>query len=247
MLRSEGKTILIDTGVGNDRERPHMPLFDHLHTDFLDRLAQAGVRPEDVDIVVVATPNGTTSEALVVADLAHVAWAVNLGCLGFHVWPSTAADPAHTDELRIDRDFQDKLDVHIHLPEGATPKDGPSAGITMACAMASALSNRPVRHDIAMSGEVTLRGRVLPVGGVKEKVLAAHRAGIMTVILPQENRKDLEEVPSNIRDEMTVSFVSHMDEVLGIALVKEAPEDLVGLPVVPDKCREQPQAVSDVH
>jgi ATP-dependent Lon protease len=150
-------------------------------------------------------------------------------------------------DLGLSEDFYENVDVHIHVPEGSIPKDGPSAGITMACAMASALSNRPVRHDIAMSGEVTLRGRVLPVGGVKEKVLAAHRAGIMTVILPQENRKDLEEVPSNIRDEMTVSFVSHMDEVLGIALVKEAPEDLVGLPVVPDKCREQPQAVSDVH
>jgi ATP-dependent Lon protease len=150
-------------------------------------------------------------------------------------------------DLGLNEDFYENVDIHIHVPEGSIPKDGPSAGITMACAMTSALTNRPVRHDIAMTGEVTLRGRVLPIGGVKEKVLAAHRAGIMSVILPQENRKDLEEVPPNIRDEMSVSFVSHMDDVLGIALAKEAGEDLVGLPVVAAKSREQPQAIGDVH
>jgi len=150
-------------------------------------------------------------------------------------------------DLGLNEDFYENVDIHVHVPEGSIPKDGPSAGITMACAMASALTDRPVRHDIAMTGEVTLRGRVLPIGGVKEKVLAAHRAGIMSVILPEENRKDLEEVPANIRDEMSVSFVSHMDEVLAMALAKEASEDLVGLPVVADKGREQPQAISDVH
>jgi len=150
-------------------------------------------------------------------------------------------------DLGLSEDFYENVDIHIHVPEGAIPKDGPSAGITMACAMASALTNRPVRHDVAMTGEVTLRGRVLPIGGVKEKVLAAHRAGIANVILPEENRKDLEEVPPNIRDEINVYFVNHMDDVLGIALVKEEPEDMVRLPVVAEKCAAQPQAVSDLH
>ena len=150
-------------------------------------------------------------------------------------------------DLGLSGDFYENVDIHIHVPEGAIPKDGPSAGITMTCALASALTNRPVRHDIAMTGEVTLRGRVLPIGGVKEKVLAAHRSGIMNVILPEENRKDVEDVPSNIRDEISVYFVRHMDEVLGTALVKEPEAPLVGLPVVADKCREQPQAISDVH
>lgn len=150
-------------------------------------------------------------------------------------------------DLGLSEDFYENVDIHIHVPEGAIPKDGPSAGITMACAMASALTNRPVRHDVAMTGEVTLRGRVLPIGGVKEKVLAAHRAGIANVILPEENRKDLEEVPPNIRDEINVYFVNHMDDVLGIALVKEEPEDMVRIPVVAEKCAAQPQAVSDLH
>lgn len=154
---------------------------------------------------------------------------------------------SRTLDLGLSEDFYENVDIHIHVPEGAIPKDGPSAGITITCALASALTNRPVRHDVAMTGEVTLRGRVLPIGGVKEKVLAAHRAGIFNVILPEQNRKDLEEVPPNIRDDMNVTFVSHMDEVLGAALVKEQADDLVGLPVVAEKCREQAQVVNDVH
>ncbi len=122
-------------------------------------------------------------------------------------------------ELGIPEDFYEKMDVHIHVPEGAIPKDGPSAGITMATALASALSGVPVRNDVAMTGEITLRGRVLPVGGLKEKTLAAHRAGIRTMIIPDENKKDLEELPENVAGDMTFIEVSHMDEVLAIALL----------------------------
>jgi ATP-dependent Lon protease len=122
--------------------------------------------------------------------------------------------------LDFDPDFFDHTEIHIHVPAGATPKDGPSAGITMATAIASALTRRPVRKDVAMTGEITLRGKVLPVGGVKEKVLAAHRAGIRTVILPQENERDLEEIPNHVREEMTFHFVTHCDEVLKLALLE---------------------------
>ena len=126
---------------------------------------------------------------------------------------------ARTAFLGIPDDFHRQWDIHVHVPEGGVPKDGPSAGITIATALASALTNKPVRRDLAMTGEITLRGRVLPVGGVKEKVLAAHRAGIRTVILSKENDKDLEELPENVIEEMTFHLVSNIDEVLNLALV----------------------------
>ncbi len=127
---------------------------------------------------------------------------------------------AHAVELGISPDFYDNMDIHIHVPEGAVPKDGPSAGVTIACALTSALTGIPVRQNVAMTGEMTLRGRVLPIGGLKEKLLAAHRAGVETVLIPQENMKDLEEVPENVREHLQVMPVSHVEEVLRIALAQ---------------------------
>ena len=124
------------------------------------------------------------------------------------------------DRFDIDPDFYTKNDIHIHLPEGAVPKDGPSAGITMALAVLSALTNIPVRNNVAMTGEITLRGRVLAVGGIKEKLLAAHRAGITKVLLPKECEADLEEIPQNVKEQMEFVLVEHMDEVLEHALLR---------------------------
>jgi ATP-dependent Lon protease len=132
---------------------------------------------------------------------------------------------ARAERLGMSLDFIRKRDLHIHIPEGAIPKDGPSAGITMATAMASALSRVPVKRNVAMTGEITLRGRVLPIGGVKEKLLAAHRFGIDTIILPKENEKDLVEVPEEIRNALCIHFVEGIDEVLAIALEDSCPTD----------------------
>ncbi len=131
---------------------------------------------------------------------------------------------ARVDRLGVDPEFHQKLDVHIHVPEGATPKDGPSAGIAMCTALVSALTKIPVRSDVAMTGEITLRGRVLPIGGLKEKLLAAHRGGVVTVIIPEENRKDLADIPKNVTESLKIRPVKWIDEVLDIAL--ERPLDV---------------------
>jgi ATP-dependent Lon protease len=143
--------------------------------------------------------------------------------------------------LGLSKDFYRNVDLHIHVPEGAIPKDGPSAGITLATAITSALTRIPVRADVAMTGEVTLRGKVLPIGGLKEKLLAAHRQGINEAILPKDNEKDLPEVPENIRAGMKLHLVDSMDEVLKIALEREVeplpvmPTVAAELPILPDQ------------
>ena len=132
---------------------------------------------------------------------------------------------ARSEKLGISEDFYQKNDIHIHLPEGATPKDGPSAGIGMCTAMVSALTGIPVRADVAMTGEITLRGEVLQIGGLKEKLLAAHRGGIKTVLIPEENTKDLVEIPDNIKNRLDIHPVKWIDQVLEWSL-QTKPEPL---------------------
>jgi ATP-dependent Lon protease len=131
---------------------------------------------------------------------------------------------SRSHHLGLAKDFYRNVDIHVHVPEGAIPKDGPSAGITLATALASALTKIKVRRDIAMTGEITLRGKVLPIGGLKEKLLAAHRAGIFEAVLPEENRKDLADLPELLKSSMKLHFVEEMDQVLQIALESKLPE-----------------------
>jgi ATP-dependent Lon protease len=156
---------------------------------------------------------------------------------------------SRAQHLGLAKDFYRNLDIHVHVPEGAIPKDGPSAGITLATALASALTKIKVRRDIAMTGEITLRGKVLAIGGLKEKLLAAHRAGIFEVILPADNRRDYADLPELLKSSMKLHFVEQMDEVLQIALeeslptlAEEIPEALATAVIPPVASGPQPMA-----
>ncbi|RIV29184.1 endopeptidase La [Alicyclobacillaceae bacterium I2511] len=196
-----------------------------------------GAKEEYDEVGVVTglawTPAGGDTLTIEVAALSGKGKVVLTGQLG-DVMKESAQTAlsfvrSRSRELLLDNDFIDKTDIHVHVPEGAIPKDGPSAGITMATAIASCLTRRPVRHDVAMTGEITLRGRVLPIGGLKEKSLAAHRVGIRSLIVPEGNRKDVLEIPKSVRDELEIVFVRQMDDVLKRVLlpaVSDAPSSL---------------------
>ncbi len=124
-------------------------------------------------------------------------------------------------QFGLKEDFYHKIDIHVHVPEGAVPKDGPSAGLAIATAMISALTKTPTIRTVAMTGEITLRGRALEIGGIKEKIIAAHRAGIKTVIIPKDNKKDLEDIPQNVLRDLEFHYVDHVDQVLKVALKKK--------------------------
>jgi ATP-dependent Lon protease len=149
----------------------------------------------------------------------------------------------HHDRLGIPEEAFRDVELHVHVPAGAIPKDGPSAGVTMATSLVSALSGRPVRSDVAMTGEITLTGRVLPIGGVKEKVLAAHRAGLTSILIPKDNEKDLADIPPSVLDTLNVYMVETMDEVLKIALAE--PLTAVEGTAMPQAVVHPPAAITD--
>jgi ATP-dependent Lon protease len=145
------------------------------------------------------------------------------------------------DEFGLPKNFNRTMDVHVHIPEGAIPKDGPSAGITLATTLVSALTRKMVRKDVAMTGEITLRGKVLAIGGVKEKLLAAHRAGLKAIILPKDNEKDLADIPKAVLDALDLYLVDNMDEVLKVALA----EPLTAIPEAATDAADVQPAISD--
>lgn len=156
---------------------------------------------------------------------------------------------SRAEEWNIDPAFNDKLDIHVHVPEGAIPKDGPSAGITMATALISALTGIPVSKEVGMTGEITLRGRVLPIGGLKEKTLSAHRAGLKKVLFPKENLKDLDDIPENVRSQLAMVPVEHMDQVIREALLEDPAKPREDSWVPEEGRQEQPpsQDVDEIH
>jgi ATP-dependent Lon protease len=188
---------------------------------FFSEVAERAMEP-GVAIGLAWTPNGGDILFIEASRMAGKKGLTLTGHLGDVMKESAQAAlsyiRSHADRLGIPADFFENCDLHIHVPAGATPKDGPSAGITMATALASLLTGRPLRSHLAMTGEITLRGRVMPIGGVKEKVLAARRAGVTTVILPRRNEKDLEDVPPKVREELKFHFVDTIGEVLDLAL-----------------------------
>lgn len=216
---------------------------------FLSEAAEKGHRP-GVAIGLMWTPVGGEIAFIEATKMPGRRTLLVTGQLGDVMKESAQAALSYirskAKDLGIDPDFFEKHDIHIHVPAGAIPKDGPSAGITIAAALASLLTGRPVRDDLAMTGEITLRGRVLPVGGIKEKVLAAHRAGVKTVILPTRNQMDLEELPEELRKEMKFILVETVDEALSAALSDTATETEVAVPPKRPRQREMPKETVQV-
>ena len=155
---------------------------------------------------------------------------------------------SRSERLMIDNEFYKKYDIHIHVPEGAIPKDGPSAGISICTSIISALLKKPVFRDVAMTGEITLRGRILPIGGLKEKILAAHRGGIKKVIIPKENKKDIKDIPSSILKQIEIILAEHMDDVLSHALILNEGDllfkgDDISYQMVQEKPKDRPALI----
>jgi ATP-dependent Lon protease len=189
-----------------------------IHDEVMERQLEAGTAvglawtPVGGDVLFIESSKMPGHKALVVT-----------GQLGDVMKESVSAAlsyvRSHTTDLKINPDFYEKMEIHVHVPAGAVPKDGPSAGVTMLTALTSLLTERKVKQRLAMTGELTLTGEVLPVGGIKEKVLAAHRAGVKSLILPEQNKKDyFEDVPEEIRKQLTVNFVRRAEQVLKLAL-----------------------------
>jgi ATP-dependent Lon protease len=182
-----------------------------------------------------------TIEAAIVAGKGKTTYTGKLGdVMQESITAALTVVRARADQLGLVPDFYQKHDMHVHVPEGATPKDGPSAGIAMCTAIVSALTRIPVRADVAMTGEITLRGEVLPIGGLKEKLLAAHRGGIKTVLIPEENRKDLAEIPDNIKEAMEIRPVRWIDQVLEVALERMPKPIEAPLAPAESKAKEEP-------
>jgi len=212
---AEGSDSLVRVTINNLHEFLGIP---HVYPDEVLKKDQVGVAtglawtPAGGDVLFI--------EALLTAGKGSLQLTGQLGdVMKESAQAALSWAKAHADELNIDTEKFGKFDIHVHVPEGAIPKDGPSAGVTLAAAMVSALSGKAVRRSVAMTGEITLRGNVLPVGGIKEKVLAARRAQVTTIVLPQQNRRDLEEVPKELQKEITFVFVDSVRQALKAALL----------------------------
>jgi ATP-dependent Lon protease len=217
---TEGKT---ESVVANPETIRALLGPERFFSEFAERTDEPGVA-----VGLVWTPMGGDIVFIEATKMSGKKGITVTGNLGDVMKESAQAALSHirarAQRLGIPPDFFDNMDIHIHVPAGAVPKDGPSAGVTIATALTSLLTGRPVRHDVAMTGEITLRGKVLPVGGIKEKVLGAHRAGIKTLILPSRNEKDLEDVPATVRNELRFVFVDTIEQVLEHALEPPAAE-----------------------
>jgi len=212
----ESKTSRVRISEGNLHKYLGIPRYhfdkvkNHDEIGIVTGLAWTSVGGETLSIEV--TPMSGTGKLVLTGQLGDVM--KESARAGFSYIRSRA------QEFGLRDDFHEKMDIHIHIPEGAIPKDGPSAGITMTTAVISALTEIPVRSDVAMTGEITLRGRILPIGGLKEKILAAHRAGIRKILIPRENERDLEDIPDNVKRKVEIVPVDSMEEVLSHALTR---------------------------